>query len=130
MILIKFKFNGENLIFKEVSNEYEQGMLVYGLFRYDGTRLGTSICNPNKYKGDAWYLDNISIFPEFERKGYGSKLLEITCQILWEIKKIDIVLERPGDNVAPDGFDRKKWYEKHGFESAPGALTFMFRKST
>lgn len=103
-------------------------MLEYGLFRDDGTHLGTSTCNLNRFKGLAWYLDNIFIFPEFQRKGYGTKLLEITCQSLWQINQIDIVLQRPGDSIADDGFDRKNLYERHGFESSPGKLTFMIRK--
>lgn len=128
VILLTFEFNSENLIFREIRDELEEEMLIYGLFREDGTRLGTSVCNLSKYDGHAWYLDNIYILPEFEKMGYGTQLLEITCETLWQIKRVDIVLERPGDTVAPDGFARRDWYERHGFESCPAPLTFMIRK--
>jgi GNAT superfamily N-acetyltransferase len=126
--LITFEFKGEKLVFGDAAEESKEGMLVYRLFKEDRTCLGNSFCNLNKYKGQAWYLEDIYIFPEFERKGYGTQLLERTCQTLWQIKKMDIVLERPGDYIAPDGFDRRKWYERHGFESSPAPLTYMIRK--
>jgi len=121
------KLGSENLIFKEIASESTQTTLAYGLFRDDGIHLGKSICISNKYDGQAWYLDNIFIFPKFERRGYGSQLLEATCQALWLIKQIDIVLERPGDTVASDGFNRQEWYERHGFKSSPALLTWMIR---
>lgn len=126
--MITFNFKGENLIFRKVLDDSEEEMLTYGLFKEDATHLGTSVCNLNKYKSKAWYLDNIYIFPEFERRGYGTQLLEKTCQALCQIKRVDIVLERPGDTVAPDGFDRQEWYERHDFKSCPAPLTIMVRR--
>lgn len=126
--MIKFEFKGEKLIFEDVAEELEEGVLVYRLFKEDGTCLGKSLCNLNKYKGQAWYLDDIYILSEFQGRGYGTQLLERTCQALWQIKIVDIVLERPGDSIAPNGFDRRKWYERHNFESSPAPLTYMIRK--
>ena len=145
---IRKRFCGENLVFKQIPDESTQEKLVYGLFRDDGTLLGKSTCNSNrfkkqaldlekmdkstcnsgKYTEQAGYLEDIYICSKFQRKGYDSQLLEKTCEALWKIEKIDIVLERPGDTVVSDGFNRKEWYERHGFESCSPPLTYMIRR--
>ena len=127
--MINFEFKCENLIFQEIHNTYEPEKICFGLFKEDGTKLGESICPDNKYPGEAWYLSDIYIFTKFERKGYGTQLLEMTCEALLQRQELDIVLERPGNTIASDGFDRKAWYERHGFKSCPPPSTIMFRQS-
>ncbi|MBD2629710.1 GNAT family N-acetyltransferase [Trichormus variabilis] len=128
MDCVTFELKGENLIFKRIPNKYAQEGMIFGLFREDGTLLGESFCRVDRFKKLAWYLDDI--YTLVERKGYGTQLLEYTCQALWQRKKTAIILQRPGDSIAADGFNRKEWYEKHGFVSSPEPLTFMSRDYT
>jgi ribosomal protein S18 acetylase RimI-like enzyme len=127
--LITFHLNGETLIFKKVNSEYGGESLAFGLFKQDGTCLGKSLCRTDRFRERVWYLSDIEILPQFKRCGYGSELLEKTCAALWQIEKMDIFLERPGNSIAPDDFDRKTWYERHGFipHSNPD-ITFMWRE--
>jgi len=130
MDCVTFELEGENLIFKRIPNKYGQEGMTFGLFREDGTQLGESFCRVDRFNKRAWYLDTIYTLVEFERQGYGTPLLEYTCQALWQRKKTAIILERPGDSIAANGFNRKEWYERHGFESSPEPLTFMSRDYT
>jgi len=127
-----FNFKNEQLTFeriiKKIINSDEPEGFSFGLFKIDGTQVGYSFCRADKFKGKAWYLDSIKIFPEFKRKGYGTQLLEKTCEALWQRKMADIFLERPSNKTASDGFDRKRWYERHGFKAHPNQeITFMLR---
>jgi ribosomal protein S18 acetylase RimI-like enzyme len=126
---VSFDFNNEKLIFKRVADKKGQQGIVFGLFKIDGiTQLGESFCRADKYNGEAWYLDNIEIFSGFKRQGYGSQLLEETCKALWKRELADIVLERPGNSIDNDDFDRKIWYKNHGFEAHPdSSKTWMWR---
>jgi GNAT superfamily N-acetyltransferase len=128
--LTKFNSNGETLIFKEIPNTHEIEGVMFGIFREDGTKLGETFCRNDKFNGLAWYLDDIFIEPEYQGNNYGSQLLEKTCEALWQKKKkLDIILERPSNAIAPNGFDRKAWYERHGFtpHSNP-EITYMWRE--
>ena len=118
----------EKLNFDEISTPYKDDSeeRVYGLFKEDGTKIGESKFTSSKFGGKAWYLRDICILPKFERQGYGSKLLELTCSKMWSIKKKDIVLSVPGNTIAKDGFDRYQWYLRHNFTGSPD---FMTRKS-
>lgn len=108
---------------KETFNEDSEER-VYGLFKKDGTKIGESRFTSSRFNGRAWYLRDICILPEFERQGYGSQLLELTCSKMWSIKRQDIVLTVPGETLAPDGFDRYEWYKHHGFS---GTRDYMVR---
>ncbi|MDJ0572102.1 MAG: GNAT family N-acetyltransferase [Pleurocapsa sp. MO_192.B19] len=116
----------EKLEFREIPAPYKDDSeeRVYGLFKEDGTKIGESRFTSSRFK-DAWYLRDICTLPEFERQGYGSKLLELTCSKMWSIEKKDIVLSVPGNTIAEDGFDRYQWYKNHGFT---GPRDFMTRK--
>ena len=117
----------EKLEFKEIPAPYKDDSKerVYGLFKEDGTKIGKSTFTSSKFGGKAWYLREICILPKFERQGYGSKLLELTCSKMRGIEKKDIVLSVPGNTIAEDGFDRYQWYKRHGFE---GSRDYMVRK--
>lgn len=117
----------EETEFREIEERYKDDPkeCVYGLFNKDGTQIGESRFTSSKFDGQAWYLRDICILPEFERQGYGSQLLELTCSKMWSIKRQDIVLSVPGRTVAPDGFVRYEWYERHGFS---GSHDYMVRQ--
>jgi ribosomal protein S18 acetylase RimI-like enzyme len=123
----KLKKAVEKLEFREIPAPYKDDSeeRVYGLFKSDGTKIGEGRFTSSKFCGKAWYLRDICILREFERRGYGSKLLELTCAKMWNIEKKDIVLSVPGSTIAEDGFDRYQWYKRHGFT---GSRDFMTRK--
>jgi GNAT superfamily N-acetyltransferase len=126
---VEINFSKEKIIFKRIFGNYIPEGISFGLFKVNGIQIGESFCRADKWEGAAWYLDNIETFKQFERKGFGSLLLEETCKALLIRTKADIVLARPGNNITPDGFDRKSWYERHGFEAHPDPkITFMWRK--
>ena len=126
---LSFRFGTETLVFKRIPNNRGEEGIVFGLFNESNQQIGESFCRDNRFNSEDWYLDDIKIFPCFQRKGYGTELLEKTCEALWQRERADIVLERPGNSIASDGFDRKQWYQKHGFEPHPNQdSTWMWRK--
>jgi ribosomal protein S18 acetylase RimI-like enzyme len=130
-LLIQQGFQDQNCVVINQGVLYNSQVndVTFGLFKEDNTQLGESYCRGDKYQGDAWYLDSIEIFPGFRGSGYGTQLLEKTCEALWLRTKAHIVLERPGNTISTNGFNRKCWYEKHGFEAHPDPnKTWMWRK--
>jgi ribosomal protein S18 acetylase RimI-like enzyme len=116
-----------NLIFKEIENSYGKESVSFGLFGEDGTQIGKSLCRLDRFSERVWYLSDIEVFSNFRGNRYGSQLLEKTCEALWAKEKLDIVLERPGNSII-NGFDRKTWYERHGFTAHPNPeMTYMWR---
>ncbi|MBL1208876.1 GNAT family N-acetyltransferase [Geminocystis sp. GBBB08] len=125
------KINDNHVIFKEIDHKDSRSGISFGLFKQDGTQVGISVCLDNfrNKEEDAWHLDKIEIFSEFERQGYGSYLLDKTCETLFTRNRKPIILQRPSNTIAEDGFDRKKWYENHGFISHPNPeITFMWKE--
>jgi ribosomal protein S18 acetylase RimI-like enzyme len=66
-----------------------------------------------------WFIDSITIEPEYRRKGYGSKLLELGCQKLHEQSALLIRLQpdslKPGEKNTLSNLQLRKWYERHNF---------------
>lgn len=124
---IEFLFKGKNLIFQRINPDTQDG-ISFSLSFKDAEQIGFTFCRTDRFKSQAWYLDTIEIFSQFQRCGYGSKLLDLTCDALWKRNKAEIMLERPANTTSPDGFDRKVWYQNHGFEAHPDPkITFMWR---
>ncbi len=116
------------LILEERLEEAEPGENAYGLFKEDKTHLGTSIWTSEKYSGEAWFLRKIYILNEFQGQGYGSKLLEKTCEHLWSMKNLPICLQLVSNTPRQNGFELCKWYRKHGFEGPCAKGGYLQRK--
>lgn len=102
---------------------------IYDLF-INGTHIGKASCyyrQTNVKNGieDWWHLNHIEIKEGFTGKGYGSLLLEDTCKILWNLKKLPIKLESPSDQPDAQGLNRYQWYKRHEFNGPP--LSQMIR---
>ncbi len=122
------------LIFRQLSkHEKEQDFVeteeeAYGLFKEDGTHLGTSICTTEELSRKSWLLRKIYIHEEFQGKRYGSELLEKTCRHLWSIKKVPIKLQLVRGTSIPNAFNLYKWYQKHGFKGLCETGAFLYRE--
>lgn len=128
----KLTFKNQELYLRVLLGEYrnEKQGIVFQLWKPNNFLIGEIFCRDDKLRERVWYLDTIWVELELRGEGYGSLLLEKTCEILAKIDNLDILLERPSKDSKLDGFNLKKWYEKHAFEPHPNPdITFMWRKS-
>lgn len=118
----------ETLIFKERPEEAEITVMgyttvSYGLYKEDGTHLGSCVWSEDKFPGEAWYLSDIWIDEEFQKQGYGTELLKRSCEMMWSKKKMVIRLMRAGDKA----INRFDWFNKRGFKGIR-EFVWMYRE--
>jgi len=92
----------------ELRNEFLEGCQMYGYF-YDNKQVGFLSLLP---LGDAMRVNDLVLLPEYQKKGFGSELMQFTKDEAGKQKCEKIKLGMIDDNV-----ELKRWYENHGFKT-------------
>lgn len=89
--------------------QLENGIALYQL-NIDGKSAGCIAIEKSMKEKDSFYIEKVSMLPEYRHKGYGSKLLEFA-----EEKIIDRGGSIISVSLIDSNFRLKQWYIKHGF---------------
>jgi len=96
------------LPFSELRNEFLEGCQMYGYF-YDNKQVGFLSLLP---QDGAMRINDLVLLPEYQKKGFGSELMQLTKDEAIRQKCEKIKFGMIDDNV-----ELKEWYEKHGFKT-------------
>ena len=89
---------------------------IYDLFK-NSVHIGSAFYINKK---SHWYLENVYVIQEEEGKGYGSFLLDKSCDLVLKVQKLDMkLLCSSKDQPDVRGFNRYQWYLRHGFKGNP-----------
>ena len=93
----------------ELEKEFLEGCMMYGYY-YNDELVG--FLSLKFLKDDAMGINDIAILPEYQSKGFGSKLMQFSKE---EAKRHHCKKIRLG--MIDDNLKLKAWYEKHGFNT-------------
>jgi len=92
----------------ELRKEFVEGCQMYSYF-HNSKRIGfLSVM----IQDGVMKINDLAILPEYQKMGFGSKLIEFSKEAAKKKKCNKIILGMIDDNV-----ELKKWYEKHGFKT-------------
>lgn len=99
--------NGAFIQARKLLDDYEKGILMYGLM--DGDRQVGFVALENK-DGETFYLEKLSVLPEFRHKGGGVMLLNYAAQTVRQLGGSIISI-----GIVDENQRLKNWYLDNGY---------------
>lgn len=94
--------------YRQLIEMKEKGIKMFGLF-LEGTQIGfVAIESAGK---ETYYIERLSVLPEFRNKGYGTKLLDFAFNYVKKVGGEKISIALMDNNVL-----LKNWYSAYGFK--------------